>query len=84
MYASVVESVRSAHSSRAASCLVNPLRKARSPAAAYVQSLRHRFIRATRIKRIYVVEDLGPDYKKILRLSYDVIITYDNRKSNLR
>jgi len=27
---------------------------------------------------------LGPDYKKILRLSYDVIITYDNRKSNLR
>ena len=26
---------------------------------------------------------LGPDYKKILRLSYDVI-TYDNRKSNLR
>jgi len=28
--------------------------------------------------------ELGPDYKKILRLSYDVIITYDNRKSNLR
>jgi len=28
--------------------------------------------------------DQGPDYKKILRLSYDVIITYDNRKSNLR
>ena len=28
--------------------------------------------------------DAGPDYKKILRLSYDVIITYDNRKSNLR
>ena len=27
---------------------------------------------------------LGPNYKKILRLSYDVIITYDNRKSNLR
>jgi len=26
----------------------------------------------------------GADYKKILRLSYDVIITYDNRKSNLR
>jgi len=26
----------------------------------------------------------GPDYKKILRLSYDVIKTYDNRKSNLR
>jgi len=24
------------------------------------------------------------NYKKILRLSYDVIITYDNRKSNLR
>ena len=22
----------------------------------------------------------GPNYKKILRLSYDVIITYDNRK----
>ena len=28
--------------------------------------------------------DQGPNYKKILRLSYDVIITYDNRKSNLR
>jgi len=28
-------------------------------------------------------ETHGPDYKKILRLSYDVIITYDNRKSNL-
>jgi len=27
---------------------------------------------------------MGPNYKKILRLSYDVIITYDNRKSNLR
>jgi len=27
---------------------------------------------------------LGVNYKKILRLSYDVIITYDNRKSNLR
>jgi len=27
---------------------------------------------------------LGPDFKKILRLFYDVIITYDNRKSNLR
>jgi len=26
----------------------------------------------------------GPNYKKILRLSYDVIITYDNRKSNMR
>jgi len=26
----------------------------------------------------------GANYKKILRLSYDVIITYDNRKSNLR
>jgi len=26
----------------------------------------------------------GPNYKKILRLPYDVIITYDNRKSNLR
>ena len=30
------------------------------------------------------VVNQGPDYKKILRLSYDVIITYDNRKSNLR
>jgi len=29
-------------------------------------------------------QNQGPDYKKILRLSYDVIITYDNRKSNLR
>jgi len=27
---------------------------------------------------------LGPNYKKIFRLSYEVIITYDNRKSNLR
>jgi len=26
----------------------------------------------------------GANYKKILRLSYDVIITYDNRKSNLQ
>jgi len=26
----------------------------------------------------------GANYKKILRLSYDVIITYDNRKWNLR
>jgi len=24
--------------------------------------------------------ELGPNYKKILRLSYDVIITYDYRK----
>jgi len=31
-----------------------------------------------------LIGELGPDYKKILRLSYDVIITYDNRKSNLR
>ena len=30
------------------------------------------------------IAGLGPNYKKILRLSYDVIITYDNRKSNLR
>jgi len=27
-----------------------------------------------------VTVGLGPNYKKILRLSYDVIITYDNRK----
>jgi len=32
----------------------------------------------------YQIIRQGPDYKKILRLSYDVIITYDNRKSNLR
>ena len=32
----------------------------------------------------YIATVQGPDYKKILRLSYDVIITYDNRKSNLR
>jgi len=32
----------------------------------------------------FIPKSLGPDYKKILRLSYDVIITYDNRKSNLR
>jgi len=31
-----------------------------------------------------VIAGTGPNYKKILRLSYDVIITYDNRKSNLR
>jgi len=31
-----------------------------------------------------VMTVLGANYKKILRLSYDVIITYDNRKSNLR
>ena len=35
--------------------------------------------RAQSVKR-----SLGANYKKILRLSYDVIITYDNRKSNLR
>jgi len=33
---------------------------------------------------LWTTTDLGPNYKKILRLSYDVIITYDNRKSNLR
>ena len=33
---------------------------------------------------IAIVIIVGPDYKKILRLSYDVIITYDNRKSHLR
>jgi len=33
--------------------------------------------------KVYV-EIQGANYKKILRLSYDVIITYDNRKSNLR
>jgi len=32
---------------------------------------------------IAYVRPLGANYKKILRLSYDVIITYDNRKSNL-
>ena len=30
------------------------------------------------------MQNLGANYKKILRLSYDAIITYDNRKSNLR
>jgi len=30
------------------------------------------------------IKKQGANYKKILRLSYDVIITYDNRKSNLR
>jgi len=30
------------------------------------------------------IDDRGLITKKILRLSYDVIITYDNRKSNLR
>jgi len=34
--------------------------------------------------RLNICSSQGPDYKKILRLSYDVIITYDNRKSNLR
>jgi len=33
---------------------------------------------------VALVLELGANYKKILRLSYDVIITYDNRKSNLR
>jgi len=32
----------------------------------------------------HYVSKQGANYKKILRLSYDVIITYDNRKSNLR
>jgi len=35
------------------------------------------------MKFLHII-DQRPDYKKILRLSYDVIITYDNRKSNLR
>ena len=33
---------------------------------------------------VLVFTNLGANYKKILRLSYDVIITYDNRKPNLR
>jgi len=33
---------------------------------------------------VVLVTSLGANYKKILRLSYEVIITYDNRKSNLR
>jgi len=32
----------------------------------------------------FSLQNMGPNYKKILRLSYDVIIIYDNRKSNLR
>jgi len=32
----------------------------------------------------YILDTWGLITKKILRLSYDVIITYDNRKSNLR
>jgi len=32
----------------------------------------------------FICSVLGANYKKIFRLSYDVIITYDNRKSNLR
>ena len=39
---------------------------------------------ANGITRTMVASHLGANYKKILRLSYDVIITYDNRKSNLR
>jgi len=38
----------------------------------------------THLQRLNDPPFLGPNYKKILRLSYDVIITYDNRKSNLR
>jgi len=42
----------------------------------------------TRLLEVFVTIIIGkmqgPNYKKILRLSYDVIITYDNRKSNLR
>jgi len=38
----------------------------------------------TRNDRVPVYNCQGANYKKILRLSYDVIITYDNRKSNLR
>ena len=38
----------------------------------------------TAIRTAHCKTKLGPDYKKILRLSYDVIKTYDNRKSNLR
>ena len=34
--------------------------------------------------KLTVRSHMGANYKKILRLSYDVIITYDNRKSNLR
>ena len=34
------------------------------------------------VSRVFVF--CGANYKKILRLSYDVIITYDDRKSNLR
>jgi len=29
---------------------------------------------------LFSAQNLGANYKKILRLSYDVIITYDNRK----
>jgi len=35
-------------------------------------------------KALGIFRELGANYKKILRLSYDVIMTYDNRKSNLR
>ena len=41
-------------------------------------------IRGVPVTRKKFVTHLGANYKKILRLSYDVIITYDNRKSNLR
>jgi len=36
------------------------------------------------VSTILWLRNQGANYKKILRLSYDVIITYDNRKSNLR
>ena len=44
----------------------------------------HYSVKVTHSSLAAAVVDQGPDYKKILRLSYDVIITYDNRKSNLR
>jgi len=56
----------------------------------YDDSLYDEFIAFVTIQRLLmvcllkVVKNLGANYKKILRLSYDVIITYDNRKSNLR
>ena len=41
-------------------------------------------IRTPCLWQVHLSTRQGANYKKILRLSYDVIITYDNRKSNLR
>jgi len=49
------------------------------------ESIKLMFARSYKISHQRADDTLwGLITKKILRLSYDVIITYDNRKSNLR